>query len=81
MMCVDVTGGKTADNKGTYDIPLSKGSVIVADRGLAMLNIRDSSQVCFVVGHKDNIRPRTIKELEPPEERHQHVLKVRSLSL
>ena len=28
---VNITDGKTADNKGAYDIPLLKGSVIVAD--------------------------------------------------
>lgn len=28
----NITNGKTADNKGAYDIPLIKGSVIVADR-------------------------------------------------
>jgi hypothetical protein len=29
---VNITDGKTADNKGAYDIPLFKRSVIVADR-------------------------------------------------
>jgi len=29
---VNITNGKTADNKGAYDIPLLKRSVIVADR-------------------------------------------------
>ena len=29
---VNITDGKTADNKGAYDVPLLKGSVIVADR-------------------------------------------------
>ncbi len=29
---VNITNGKTADNKGAYDVPLLKGSVIVADR-------------------------------------------------
>ena len=29
---VNVTDGKTADNKGAYDIPLVRQSVIVADR-------------------------------------------------
>ena len=42
---VNVTNGKTADNKGVYDIPLLKGSVIVADRyynNFSLLNIWDS---------------------------------------
>ncbi len=75
---VNITDGKTADNKGAHDIPLLKGSVIVADRfynDFALLNIWDSSGVYFVVRHKSNIKFETIKELELPENRHQHVLK------
>lgn len=75
---VNITDGKTADNKGAYDIPLLKGSVIVADRfynDFSLLNVWDSKGVYFVVRHKDNIKFRTIKELKLPEDRHQHVLK------
>ena len=75
---VNITDGKTADNKGAYDIPLSKGSVIVADRfynDFALLNVWDSNQVYFVVRHKSNIKFTTIKELALPEQRHQHLLK------
>jgi len=75
---VNITDGKTADNKGAYDIPLLKGSVIVADRfynDFALLNVWDSNQVYFVVRHKDNIKFKTIKERLLPEDRHQHVLK------
>jgi hypothetical protein len=39
---VNITDGKTADNKGAYDVPLLKGSVIVADRfynDFALLNV------------------------------------------
>ena len=75
---VNITDGKTADNKGAYDIPLLNGSVIVADRfynDFSLLNVWNSSGVYFVVRHKDNIKFRTVKELELPEERHQHVLK------
>jgi hypothetical protein len=75
---VNITDGKTADNKGAYDIPLSKGSVIVADRfynDFALLNVWDSNQVHFVVRHKSNMKFNTIKELMLPEQRHQHVLK------
>ena len=75
---VNITDGKTADNKGAYDIPLLKGSVILADRfynDFALLNVWDSNQVYFVVRHKDNIKFETVKELELPEKRHQHVLK------
>lgn len=56
---VNVTDGKTADNKGAYDIPLLAGSVIVADRyynDFPLLNVWDSSGVFFVIRHKDNIR-------------------------
>jgi IS4 transposase len=75
---VNITDSKTADNKGAYDIPLLKGSVIVADRfynDFALLNIFYSNGVNFVVRHKDNIKFRTIKELELPQDKHQHLLK------
>ena len=75
---VNITDGKTADNKGAYDIPLLKGSVIIADRfynDFSLLNVWDSNEVYFVVRHKDNIQFVTIEEKELPENRHQHVLK------
>lgn len=74
---VNVTDGKTADNKGAYDIPLLKGSVIVADRfynDLALLNVWDSKGVYFVIRHKENIQYTKIKENILPENRHQHIL-------
>ena len=52
---VNITDGKTADNKGAYDIPLIKGSVIVADRfynDFSLLNVWDSTGVFFVIRHK-----------------------------
>lgn len=75
---INITDGKTADNKGAQDIPLLKGSVIVADRfynDFSLLNVWDSNEVYFVVRHKDNINFRTVKERELPENRHPHVLK------
>jgi len=75
---VNITDGKTADNKGAYDIPLLRGSVIVADRfynDFFLLNVWDSNEVFFVVRHKDNIRYIVTKENDLPEDRHQHVLK------
>lgn len=74
---INVTHGKTADNKGAYDIPLLKGSVIVADRfynDFSLLNIWDSKGVYFVIRHKDNIQYTVINENELPEHRHQHIL-------
>jgi hypothetical protein len=74
---VNITNGKTADNKGAYDVPLLKGSVIVADRfynDFSLLNIWDSKGVYFVIRHKENIQYNTIKENELPENRHQHIL-------
>lgn len=75
---VNITNGKTADNKGAYDIPLLANSVIVADRyynDFSLLNVWDSSSVYFVVRHKENLKFVTIKENELPDNRHQHVLK------
>ena len=75
---VNITNGKTADNKGAYNVPLLKGSVIVADRfynDFPLLNIWDSKGVYFVIRHKENIQYITVKENGLPENRHQHILK------
>jgi hypothetical protein len=75
---INITDGKTADNKGAADIALVKGSVIVCDRfynDFPMLNVWDSSGVFFVVRHKDNLQYTVIKENDLPEDRHQHILK------
>ena len=56
---VNITDGKTADNKGAYDIPLLANSVIVADRyynDFSLLNVWDSNSVFFVVRHKENLK-------------------------
>jgi hypothetical protein len=48
---VNITDDKTDDNKGAYDIPLLKGSVIVSDRfynDFPLLNIWDSTG-CFLL--------------------------------
>ena len=55
----NITDGKTADNKGAYDIPLLAGSVIVADQfynDFSLLNIWDSNQVYIVIRYKENIQ-------------------------
>lgn len=75
---VNITNGKTADNKGAYDIPLLKGSVIVADRyynDFSLLNVWDSTGVYFVIRHKENLRYSSIKENPLPDKRHHHILK------
>lgn len=75
---VNITDGKTADNKGAYDVPLLKGSVIVADRfynDFSLLHIWDSSGVYFVVRHKENIQYKVIKENSLPDKKQQHILK------
>jgi hypothetical protein len=75
---INITDGKTADNKGAYDVPLLKNSVIVADRfynDFSLLNVWDSSGVFYVVRHKDNIQYRVIKENDLPENKHPHLLK------
>lgn len=56
---VNITDGKTADNKGAYDIPLLKRSVIVSDRfynDFPLLNVWDSNDVFFVIRHKENLQ-------------------------
>jgi hypothetical protein len=75
---VNITDGKTADNKGAYDVPLHKGSVIVADRfynDFHLLNVWDSKGVFFVIRHKDNLQYSVVKNNELPENKHPHLLK------
>jgi len=74
---INITDGKTADNKGAYDIPLINNSVIVADRfynDLYLLNIWDSNKIFFVIRHKENLQYEVIKENDLPENRHHHIL-------
>ncbi len=81
---VHLTNGKTADNKGAYDLPLVKGSVIVADRfynDFHLLNVWDSNHVFFVVRHKENLKYATVKEFKLPEDKHQHILKDEIITL
>ncbi|QDH77696.1 IS4 family transposase [Echinicola soli] len=81
---VNITEGSVGDNKGAYDIPLEKGSVIVADRyynDLPMLNVWDSKGVFFVIRHKGNLAFSTVEERELPETTAQHVLKDEEIEL
>lgn len=74
---VNITDGKTADNKGAYDIPLHKGSVIVADRfynDFSLLNVWDSNRVFFVIRHKENLQYISIKENSLPQNKHKNIL-------
>lgn len=74
---VNITDGKTADNKGAYDIPTKAGSVIVADRyynDFSLLNVWDSNKVFFVIRHKENLQFKTIKENTLPDDREGHIL-------
>jgi hypothetical protein len=74
---VNITEGKIADNKGAESIPLTPGSVVVADRyynDFPLLNIWDSNKVNFVIRHKSNLQFKTIKERELPKNHAQHVL-------
>jgi hypothetical protein len=75
---VNIIDGKTADNRGAYDVPMHKGSVIVAGRFYSdfhLLNVWDSNKVNFVVRYKENLKFETIRENTLPETRHQHILK------
>ena len=74
---VNITDGKTADNRGAYDIPIQSGAVIVADRyynDFPMLNVWDSKGAFFVVRHKKNLKYEKIEERELPPIRKQHIL-------
>jgi len=75
---IHISDGKDGDNKGAYDIPLTKSSVIVADRyyfDSYLLNKWDSNDVYFVIRMKENLKYRSLKELGSPENLHEHILK------
>ncbi len=75
---VNITDGKTADNKGAYQVPLHKGSVIVADRfynDFYLLNVWDSKVVFFVIRHKENLQYQSLKENILPQNRHHNIIK------
>lgn len=81
---VNITDGKTADNKGASDIPLHKGSVVVADRfynDFPLLNVWDSNGVYFVVRHKENLQYTTLKENNLPDNRYENILKDELIAL
>lgn len=81
---VNITEGRTPDNKGAYNIPLVKNSVIVADRfysDLKLLFNWDSNKVHYVVRHRKDLQFRTLTEHKLPEERHPHVLKDETIEL
>ena len=81
---VNITEGSVGDNKGAYDLPLVKGSVIVTDRyynDFPMLNVWDSKGVFFVIRHKDNLSFTSLSERELPTNTAQHVLKDEEIEL
>jgi hypothetical protein len=74
---INMTDGKVGDNKGATGMPLVKNSVVVGDRfyfDTPLLNKWDSNGVYFVIRMKENIKYTTLKELELPDNRHQHIL-------
>lgn len=74
---VNITEGSVADNKGAYNIPLEKGSVVVADRyynDFPMLNVWDSNGVFFVIRHKHNLKYPVLNERDLPQNTAQNVL-------
>jgi hypothetical protein len=75
---VYVSDGKVADNRGALEIPLTKNSVIVADRyyfDSYLLNKWDSNDVFFVIRTKENLKYHSLRELELPDDRHGDILK------
>ena len=74
---VNITEGSVADNKGAYNIPLEKGSVVVADRyynDFPMLNVWDSNGVFFVIRHKHNLKYTVLNERDLPQNTAQNIL-------
>jgi hypothetical protein len=81
---VNITEGKTADNKAAFGLPTHAGSVLVADRfyaDFALLNHWDSTGVHFVVRHKHNlchqvVEQRQINPKRNPEVRSDEIIEL-----
>ena len=74
---VNITDGKTGDNKGVANMPLHRGSVIVADRyygDFDLLNVWDSNGVFFVVRHKENLIYEVVEIRKQNQELHPQVI-------
>lgn len=74
---VNITDGKANDSIAAFDISVNPHSVVVADRGycnFALLNFWDSTNVFFVVRHRDNLLYSQVIERPLPEHRAQNVL-------
>ena len=75
---VNITDGKTADNRAAADMPIRRGSVVVADRfygDFTLLNNWDSIGVSFVIRHKQNLSYDVIEERKINPKKYPHVLK------
>lgn len=74
---VNITDGKTGDNKGVQDMPLHPGSVIVADRyygDFKLLSLWDSNQVKFVIRHKENLSFDVLEIREQNQKLHPQII-------
>ena len=74
---VNISDGKTGDNKGAYNTPVQKGAVIVADRyynDFKMLNVWDSKEAYFVVRHKNNLKYDQVDKRIIPPVRQKHII-------
>ncbi len=74
---INITNGKTADNKGAEEIPIQKQSVVVADRfyqDFSLLYKWDSNGAFFVVRSKENLKYEQLYERDLPDGRHEHIL-------
>ena len=81
---VYITDGKGADNSSAWHVRVPPRAIVVADRAycdFGLLNHWDSSNVTFVVRHKDNLLYHTVEERELPPVGHQDVMKDETIEL
>ncbi len=74
---VNITDGKHGDGRVALGIPVQPHSVVVADRGYCdflLLNNWDSTNVFFVVRHKNNLLYSQVEEQPLPQKRAQNIL-------
>lgn len=73
-----ITDGKTTDSKAAFQLPVSKGEIIVADRGYQDFNLLrfwDSNKAFFVIRHRQDLQFDSRAEFDLPEGSHQEILK------
>lgn len=79
---IHISKGNVSDNKIAFNVKLSKGSIVVADRGYFDTNLLgkwNREKINFVVRMKENTKIIEYEETTLPKKKYQHILKDRKI--